>query len=420
MKFKNIVFFSPSMITGGAEYYFIRLAEYLAENHKEFCVFYTEFLDGFARKVISSPNVEFLDYTEGKKTEIPENSLICISLNYSIKMGTMATFNKSNSMFMMWFMHYRHLVCNFTMDNYYKVGKKCRREVGTHLEKLADLGILKFLGDIAYLKLSQQFLFKYHPIDALPIPISTDKYGVDTPVTRKIGDTIRFCWLGRLNKEKSRNILTYMNELEAINRIKSVSLSLIGIGPAEEMLRNEAFKYSYTIEFVGEKREDTLDSFIRNNVDIGLASGTSSMEFALRKVPVIQEWLLDRVYLANERDTYCLYGQPSHISEITSTGYRYKEMGAFKVKLFDLLENYHRLCEESYKSVMARSTQACGEKFIAAVHEIETVDYNECYQHINALNEMTLKARNNWMEKLHLRRAFVPICKLLSIEPAAM
>ena len=36
MVYRNIVFFSPSKITGGAEYYFIRLAEYVADNFKDF------------------------------------------------------------------------------------------------------------------------------------------------------------------------------------------------------------------------------------------------------------------------------------------------------------------------------------------------------------------------------------------------
>lgn len=420
MKFENIVFFSPSMITGGAEYYFIRLAEYIADYHQEFRVYYTEFTDGFAKKVIRSKNVKYLDYTKGKKTTVPDNSVICFSLNFSPQIDKLISYNRENSNFMIWVMHYRHLSSSYTMDNYYKVGKKCRKEVGTHLEKLSDLGVLKFLGNVGYLKLSQQFLFNYHPIEALPIPVSTEKYGVDTPVNRQLKDVVRFCWLGRLDKEKSRNILTYMNELENLNKNDSVQMSLIGVGPAETMLRKESSKYSFRIDFVGEKREDELDDFIRKNVDVGLASGTSSMEFALRKVPVIQDWLLDRVYKAGERDTYYLYGQTSEISEITPTSYRFKSMGSFKSKFFDLKEHYNDRCEESYTFVMSYSVSCCVDKFLEALSKLETADAKDCYLHIDALNEITLKARNNWMEKLHLRRLFVPICKLFSVTPAVI
>ena len=100
---------------------------------------------------------------------------------------------------MMWFMHYRHLSTYFTMGDYFKVGRKFRAKVGKHIEKLTDLGVLQFLGNIGYLKLSQQFLFSYHPINALPIPISTEKYGVDVAFNRRINDVVRFCWLGRLD-----------------------------------------------------------------------------------------------------------------------------------------------------------------------------------------------------------------------------
>ena len=81
MRFKNIVFCSPSMITGGAEYYFIRLAHYLAENHKEYKVYYTEYKNGFIYKVLNSSNIEILDYRKGEKTIIPEDSIIFIPSN---------------------------------------------------------------------------------------------------------------------------------------------------------------------------------------------------------------------------------------------------------------------------------------------------------------------------------------------------
>ena len=64
MVFRNIVFFSPSKITGGAEYYFIRLAEYVADHYKDFRVYYTEFQDGFGRKVINGKRSFRLRYTK--------------------------------------------------------------------------------------------------------------------------------------------------------------------------------------------------------------------------------------------------------------------------------------------------------------------------------------------------------------------
>lgn len=420
MVFRNIVFFSPSKITGGAEYYFIRLAEYVADHYKDYRVYYTEFQDGFGRKVISSPNVYFINYEEGVNVTIPENSVICISSHLVYQIQKLFSYNRNNSVFMMWFMHYRHLSTYFTMGDYFKVGRKFRAKVGKHIEKLTDLGVLQFLGNIGYLKLSQQFLFSYHPINALPIPISTEKYGVDVAINRRINDVVRFCWLGRLDKEKSKNILTYMNELEYVNKTKKVSLSIIGVGPAEAILKHQAKRYPFKIEFVGEKREKELDSFIRENVDIGLASGTSSMEFALRKVPVIQDWLLDRVYQAGKRDTYYLYGQTSIISEITSTKFRFENMGTFYSKFSDLMDNYIVRCEEAYKNVMLCSVSNCCEKFISAVSTLEQSDMKECYEHIDALAFYVWKAKNNWKEKLHLYRIFVPLCKILSIEPAAI
>lgn len=420
MKYKNIVFFSPSKITGGAEYYFIRMAEYLAKIHNEYQIYYTEYENGFAKKIITNPRINFLDFDDGKKTIIPGDSIICISLNFLIKMENIASFNRKNSVIMMWFMHFRHLLCNFTFDNYYKVGTKTRMKVGQHLEKLSDLGVLKFLGNGAYFKMSQQFLFPYHPIDALPIPISSEKYGIDIPVTREIGDVISFCWLGRLDTEKSRNVITYMNELEQIHKRHKVSMSIIGIGPAEDYLKKKAKYYSFPIEFVGEKREDDLDSYIRKNVDIGLASGTSSLEFGLRKVPVIQDWLLDKEYQAEARDSYHLVGNTSLIIDNNTNDLRYEGQGIFSDKLDDVLKDYHASCDRIFQYVLSRSTKVCGEKLFVALKKVENVDLESCYSHIDSLNKLSVHARNSWMDKIHLRRIFVPICKLLSVKPATI
>lgn len=407
------------MITGGAEYYFIRLAHYVAENHKEYKVFYTEYREGFIYKVLTSSNIEILDYQKGEKTIIPDNSIIFIPSNFIIHIDDMIKYNPKNSIISIGFVHYRHISGNFTMDNYYKVTNKYRREVGNAFEMMTKMGTLFYLGHLGHLKLSQQFLFPYNQhFHLVPIPVSVEKYGIDNHSRRKLGDVIRFCWLGRLDKEKSRNILTYMNELESINRKKKVSLSLIGLGPAEKMLRKKAQKYSFPIEFVGEKREEELDCYIRNNVDIGLASGTSSYEFCLRKVPVIQEWIIDKVYKANVRDTYHFIYEADKIIDITENSYRLEEQNYFANKVEIILSNYHDICEASYKKTTSKSLEKCGESFISLINNLESVDVGESYKYLCRAQQLTKAARHNWMEKLHLRRLYVPICKLLRVQQA--
>ena len=84
------------------------------------------------------------------------------------------------------------------------------------------------------------------------------------------------------------------------------------------------------------------------------------------------------------------------------------------------MDNYIVRCEEAYKNVMLCSVSNCCEKFISAVSTLEQSDMKECYEHIDALAFYVWKAKNNWKEKLHLYRIFVPLCKILSIEPAAI
>ncbi len=408
------------MITGGAEYYFIRHAQYIAEYHKEYKVYYVEYEDGFSHKVLDHPNVTFLGYEDGKKTIIPDNSIIITPSSHILKIEDWISYNQNNSIISISFAHFTHFSMFYTMNNYYKVGRKVRIAAGKEFEKMTEMGMIIFMGNLAYLKLSQQFLFQYHPIEPVPIPVPVEKYGIDFKLEREIGETIRFCWLGRLCREKALNILTYMNELEEVNKSHKVSLSLIGLGPSEAMLRKKAKKYSYLIEFVGEKCEDDLDAYIRNNVDVGLASGTSAYEFALRKVPVIQEWLIDKVYLANERDAYHYIEEFGNFTDITESSFRIVGQGTFAVKTKDLIENYHSRCESAFSRAMKASPETCGEAFVAAMNKLQTIDIAESYIHLRKAQSITMKAWKNWMEKIHLRRLYVPLCKLLGVKQAVM
>ena len=184
------------------------------------------------------------------------------------------------------------------------------------------------------------------------------------------------------------------------------------------MLRKKAQKYSFSIEFVGEKREKDLDHYIRNNVDIGLASGTSSIEFGLRKVPVIQEWIIDKVYKANIRDTYHLLNEMDNFQDITDNSYRLEGQDYFEKKVEMILNNYHDICEASYKKAMSKSPEKCGESFVSLIDNLQSVDIGESYKYLRKAQQLTKAAWHNWMERLHLRRLYVPICKLLGVQQA--
>lgn len=419
MRFKNIVFCSPSMITGGAEYYNVRLAQYLANKQKEYSVYYIEYIEGFSHKVMNDPNIKYLNYVDNNKTEIPEDSIVCLPSNLLYRVEDMIDYNKNNSILTIFFAHAKHFSAFFSIGDYFKVGKKTRYEVGQCFEKMAGLGTLIFMDNISCLKLSQQFLFPYRPRTTVHVPIHVEKYGVDFKIEQKIGDVIRFCWLGRLDEEKALNIITYMNELEMINKKIKVSLSVIGLGPAEHNLHNVAKKYSYPIYFIGEKRELELDSYIRQNVDIGLASGTSALEFAIRKVPVIQEWVIDRIYTAGKRDTYHLIENMEKIIGVTESSHRIEGQNKFELIANQIIDNYHNQCEIAYNYALSRSLNNTGKDFVAAMQSLETVDIDEAHEYLCKAQRMARESReiDKYLAWFHLGRLFIICCKLLGVKP---
>ena len=83
-----------------------------------------------------------------------------------------------------------------------------------------------------------------------------------------------------------------------------------------------------------------------------------------------------------------------------------------------ILKNYHDVCEASYKKAMSKSPEKCGESFVSLIDNLQSVDIGESYKYLRKAQQLTKAAWHNWMEILHLRRLYVPICKLLGVQQA--
>ncbi len=394
MKICNIVFFCPSKLTGGHEYLSVRLADYLLVSQSQYSIYYCDYPDGFSHTRWHSDKVKYIDYYGADiPVDIPTNSIVIAQLNLISQLERFQI-DRTNSLVIYWYLHSLNIKGQISWRNHYFITKSEKKRLGEELRYLAENNIIKLPSYGAYAELIKDFYQEPMLLSWLPI-IAPIKPNQHEPIFSRISnDEIKFCWLGRLDEEKARNILTYMNELEEVNKMHKLSLSLIGIGPAEDMLKQESLKYSYPITFVGEKRDDDLDLFISNETEIGLASGTSAYEFSLRGKPVIMEWVIDKVYEAGVRDKYIFTNEEEKYD--ISSGFELNRVGAstFENKLEEILDNYSKISRQGYDFVMGKSAKNCSKVLIENIHFLETMpDTMDIYKHINLASSFINKAK---------------------------
>lgn len=372
---KNIIFFYPSRITGGTEHLFLRYARYLSEFQDKYCINYVDYADGFARKQLSETKVRFIDYSDNERVNIPDYSVVIFQLNRISDFIEVVNYNVSNTCFIFWCLHFKNLIRKVKLKSFRLLSSNNLRIIGSKIDYLSDKGVIKYLGYGAYIEIAKDFYAHPHKVPFIPIVVPTEECSTLSKSVYTINDVVRFCWLGRLDGEKSRNIITYMNELDIIHESRPVSMSLIGDGPFREMLTIEAEKHNYAISFVGEKRDKDLDKYIRSSVDIGLGSGTSALEFAMREVPVIFQGLLPHVYDAGVYNRYVNLHEKK-IDYKSTQVFKYLNEGVFKDKVESIIKNYDIACVSSHKHAMQYSLEQGSEKLLYAVESL-SADYND-------------------------------------------
>lgn len=390
----NIVFFCPSRITGGQEYLFIRLAEYLLESQDEYTIYYCDYPDGFSHSRCLSDKVHYIDYKD-KDTPIaiPENSIVLVQLNI-ISQPERFVMEWKNSILIYWMLHSLNIKDQIYKAGHYWISKRERRCLGEELRILTEMGVIKCMAYGSYATLVKDFFQKPQVFSWLPNIVPSLANTTIPDFCRLSDDCIKFCWLGRINDEKALNILTYMNELEEISKTYKISLALIGKGPAEEKLKKIVGSYSYPISFLGEKHGMELDGYLRKETEIGLASGTSALEFSLRGKPVIMEWVIDKVYSAGVRDKYIFTHENEQYDYCS--GNELKRLGEnfFSFKLKEILNNYSGISKQEYEYATKMTPANCASILVDSISQIEERDFKEIELHVRRASSLIQKGRN--------------------------
>ena len=174
--------------------------------------------------------------------------------------------------------------------------KKKISEIANLLEKTNALCSTDYGCYIAAcMSLKRIFEKKYFPIF-----YQQPKYKIYCKTT--LEDEINLVWLGRIAEAKLFSIYNIIENFYKYKTIKKKKFHIIGNGGCVDVLKEHCKKYADEIEFIftGILTGDNLFAYLQKNTDVGVAMGTSMLNFASLKIPVMAAHEYNKPFFTNE------------------------------------------------------------------------------------------------------------------------
>lgn len=296
----TIGFFYPVRGAGGAQYLFLRMAEYLIEN-TSYNVVLIDYVDGFIRSHLADKNYRFIEYAEGGLVSIQESITLVLSLSFAPLVERCFELSKTTRLFF-WDLHPYNLVEQLALSGLYKqlnpnnghrlsslIESSRRRKLANFVEIAAENSGIAFMAERNKIY-NQQLLRFSSEVEYLPIAIDPTLKSTSTQTKKSIPhehSVYHIGWLSRLDDWKSRVLFRLINDIALYQEkhTQNIHLHIIGDGPARSSVENRCRNIQATM--VGKIEGQELTNYILTYIDIGFAMGTSALEFAVRSVPTV-------------------------------------------------------------------------------------------------------------------------------------
>lgn len=392
----NIVFYYPSKVIGGAEYLFLNVANELAKKADN-PVYFVDYKDGFSKTRLFN-KVKPINYVKGNPVEIPANSVLVLQLNLINKIEKYFVF-KGDYRPLLWSIHPNNLSGKLSLLNKQFVPRYFIKNCGRYINKLISDGDIIIMDEANVKSIKKTFLVDISDVKYVPVAIDDSRIRPSFSPRNINQDLIRFTWLGRLDSDKIPTLVSYINEIEELNKTHKASLSIIGTGNRLKELVSLRSRYNITIDFKGQLTGRELDDYIDNNVDIGLAMGTSILEFSKRGVPVILKGFVDKERPAGYYMDYLLTNEIKGYSlgSVDGVCLNNPYEGSFQDKVNLLIKNYIKLSKECYDYVKDNHT-------ISHTADLFQNVVNNIWNHDNSTIIRTLTDRFDFFENIRMRK----------------
>lgn len=352
----SITFLYPSRRVGGAQLLFVRLAVELSK-YDDLLVNVVDFSDGYLRSQLTSfDRITILPYIKGI-VKISNETVLVTPLSNMADLKYIVNGDFTIIKVLFWSIHPSNLDFVFNANGRKWFGDK--KKLKEFIKNISDAGNLIYMDEANFLAVNEILSINKKP-EYLQIPIEINNY-----ITSSVNiehEKLNIAWLGRVSYDKIFSIKKIVDEIKSLEDRDSVIFHVIGTG--EKYNELELYLKESGINYVlpGILVKNELSEYMTNNIQLGVAMGTSCMEFAARKIPV---FLIDysEEKFPNEIKYNWLfetqnYTLGSHVNSATYRNHKFKELiNQFNIdksigeKCYRYIENNHNINNVALKLI---------------------------------------------------------------------
>jgi hypothetical protein len=273
----------PSRNLGGAQLLFARLAGHLAQEG-DVDVTVVDYRDGFIRRQLEGVgSVNLIDYHPG--VILPDGAVTIIALTHLAYLRFMVSKTSLSGDFLLWSIHPKNIehVLYSYFRHYFQLRK---RKILSLLSEMAEWGTIVFMDGATRFSFEETIGTKLKDEDFLPIPIQVEVQRGFGSRLALVGNNISIAWLGRVSEDKVSAIEKIIKDISLSKYRNNITLHIIGDGPKIDKIHRYISKKNVKVNHVGVLEKYALEEFLMTQVHLGIAMGTSCLEFAKCKIPV--------------------------------------------------------------------------------------------------------------------------------------
>lgn len=351
----SITFLYPSYKIGGAQLLFIRLAIELSK-YNNILVNVVDYPGGYLESKLKNYNkIKIISYENGY-IELSEETVVITPLSNFADLKYMIKGDFRKIKILLWAIQPTNI--NYVLNSNGRNWLGGKFLVKEFLKTLSRSGNILFMDEANFLAVKNVININ-NSHEYLQIPVEIKDYNLDDKCQT---DKINLAWLGTVTVNKIYPLIKIIDEIKSYEHSKKIFFHIIGKGEYMSQLETYLKKSKINYVLAGTLEDEQLSLYIKKYIQIGVAMGTSCIEFALRKVPAFLIDFSEKRFPKNIKYNWLFetkhYTLGSHINESSNRNHnfcsilnQYRNDSSIGEKCYEYVRNNHDIKKVAIKLI---------------------------------------------------------------------
>lgn len=396
----SITFYFPYHEVSGVPVLFSRMALYISEK----CgvrTYVIDYPDGYMSQALKDTSVGFRHFVVGEKLHVSDDTILVMQAGFPCDWPEGLVIEPACRI-VYWVLHPLNLVPAYLLRSYFvkhdlfhKMALKTILSPFTKNVKNLTVDMYKnrslfFMDGSTFNFTTSRLGICLENPAYLPVPSDDAESNFALTRSKKQLDAINFCSIGRLCDFKVHILYHLMRRLSlyASKYRSRIVMHIIGDGPDAGLIRNCNLTNDYfSFKLLGTLSPKEVDLYLKENIDVVAAMGTSALESARLGIPTI---LLDFTYSPLEDDYIFkwIFEQSEYsLGDIITRNHCQRGNLSIDILIEQLKKQYEAVSESTYQYfINNHSLLSVTDKILSAIE-------NSAFKHGDINNKLLRKSK---------------------------